>query len=99
MIFYIADASHKVLSIMVTMIEKTRSYIEASSPYHELCRTEKSIIFERHSRWWRLCIPFDGVFHDVTEFPIYEEHMQKFNNCYNAKTYEGSVIIYFGGDY
>ena len=98
MIFYIADASHKVLSIMV--INNTDAFIEASSPYHELYKTKKDKVeFERHVRWWRLYIPFDGVFHDVSEFPIWEEHMQKFNNCYNAKTYEGSVVIHVDSDY
>lgn len=96
MILYKTDTSHKVLSIMV--LGEVDTFIEASSPYHELYKTKDKVDFERHSSWWRLYIPFDNVFHDVSEYPIYEEHMQKFKNCYNVKTYEGSVIIYVDSD-
>ena len=69
-------------------------FIKASSPYHELYKTDKYVTeFERHLRWWRLYIPFDNMFHDVSLFPIYEEHMQKFKNCYNVINYKGKVIL------
>lgn len=95
-ILYKTDSRDKVLSIMV--VNETSPFLEASSPYHELYKTKDKVDFERHTRWFRLYIPFDNMFHDVSEYPIYEEHMQKFKYCYNAKTFEGSVIIYVDSD-
>ena len=92
-ILYKTDACGKVLSIMVTKDTNT-SKIESLSPYHEIRRAD-AVLFDDQWNYWILCIPFDGQFHDVTRYPIYNESMRKFcfQNCYNVINYTGRVIL------
>lgn len=61
--------------------------LESVQPFHEIRRTATSVIFQDQWSYWVLFMPFDGQFHDVSRYNIYEEQMRKFyfHHCYNAK--------------
>lgn len=78
---------------MVTGISADK--IESVTPYHEIRKSERHMRYDYYVDFWVLFIPFDGQFHDVSHYTIYEEHMKQFYfyHCYNVINYKGKVIL------
>lgn len=85
MILYRTNSYGKVVSIMVTNVFTDR--IESAPPCHEIVKARRVVSCSEHMTYWVLYILFDGKFHDVSRYNIYEEHMRKFylHHCYNVK--------------